>query len=194
MQNSNEFENQILDWIQKKKRIERTLSASPVGEPLIEGSDFGRVLKHLDFFIDNVSYLNSRRSKGGLFLVKNEADVQDLLYVMLKPSFPNLTFEDPSHKVAASYPIKDLYFPLSKMVLEAKYIDVSKDVKQIEKQLHDDIMKYSATADCETIIFFIYDPNYSIPDRRNFIQKMSQEKGKFMRDGREVIITTIIKP
>ncbi|MCH7883214.1 hypothetical protein IIA95_02260 [Patescibacteria group bacterium] len=193
MKSKNNFEENVLAWIQKKKQIEGKLSTSK--KPAVPlGDEFERVREHLDYFVDSVAYLNARRTKGGIFVVRSEADVQDLLFVMLKSSFPSLIFEDPDSKGAASYAIKDLYFPMSKIVLEAKYVSHSKEVKSIEKQLHDDIMKYSGSKRCNTIIFFVYDPNFSISDRRLFVDRMSQEKGKFMRDGRQITITTIIKP
>ncbi|MEK7625520.1 MAG: hypothetical protein AAB467_04195 [Patescibacteria group bacterium] len=190
----NNFEDQVLGWVQKKKRIDGLFSTNTQLEPLVKGSEFEKILTHLECFGDNFAYLNSRRLKGSVMTINSEADVQDLLFVMLKPSFPTLTFEDPGAKAAASFAIKDLYFPLSKTVLEAKYVYESKDVKSVEKQLHDDIMKYSANLDCEAIIFFIFDPNFSLSDRRTFVQKMTQTKGQFMRDGREITITTIIRP
>lgn len=188
------FEENVLEWIQKKKRIEGELSSTRKQNVVPVGDEFESIRAQLDYFVDNVAYLTARRTKGGIFTVDAEDDVQDLLFTMLKPSFPSLVFEDPDSKGAASYAIKDLYFPMSKVVLEAKYISSPKDVKSIEKQLHDDIMKYSGTERCNAIIFFIYDPNFSISDRRQFVEKMSQEKGKFMRDGRHITITTIIKP
>ncbi len=195
MQNS-DLEDGVLDWLQRKKRVEETYPSTPVPVilPLEKGSEFEKIRSHLDYFGDNVAYLASRRSKGGFITINSEADVQDLLYVMLKSSFPGLIFEDPAGKVAASYSIRDLYFPNSKTVLEAKYITTPKEVKSLEKQLHDDIMKYSDSAECQAIIFFIFDPNYSIADRRTFIQKMNQEEGQFMRSGKSVIVTTVIRP
>ncbi len=148
----------------------------------------------LDSFNDCAAYLKSRREKVRTFEMNSEAPVQDLLFVMLKPVFPDLTFEDPSAKSAASYAIKDLYIPSLKLVLEAKYIGSRGDVKLIEKQLADDIWKYSSNLDCEELIFFIYDPLLCISDRRNFIKKMSRSVGEFINNGRQILIKTKVCP
>jgi hypothetical protein len=141
-----------------------------------------------------VAYLHGRRMKVKTLEITSEAAVQDLLYLMLKPVFPELSFEDPSPKSTASYAIKDFSFPSMKLVLEAKYIGERSDVKAVEKQLADDIWKYSTHSDCEDLVFFIYDPNLYIADRRNFAAKMSRKRGEYIHQGRPVRIQTIIKP
>ena len=81
-----------------------------------------------------------------------------------------------------------------KLVLEAKYVGARNEVKAIEKQLADDIWKYSSHPDCEDLIFFIYDPHLCIADRRNFIATMSRKRGEFSNLGKQVRIQTIIEP
>jgi len=191
-------EEGLLRWMEKGLVL---LNASkdwrPSTEPALTSTSAAQrecLLSLLEAFNDCVAYFRGRRVKAPILEVASEAAVQDVLFLMLKPVFPELTFEDPSPKSAASYAIKDLYFPSMKLVLEAKYVGSRADVKAIEKQLADDIWKYSAYPDCEYLIFFIYDPYPHIADRRNFAARMSRKQGEFLNLGRQVQINTIIRP
>ena len=193
-----ESEEELLRWMEKGLAL---FSASRDWKPstvpaltLDDASRRERLLSLLDAFNECVAYLHGRRVKARTLEVTSEATVQDVLFLMLKPVFPELTFEDPSPKSAASYAIKDFYFPSTKLVLEAKYVRSRDDVRAVEKQLADDIWKYSAYPDCEYLIFFIYDPYPYIADRRNFVARMSRRQGEFLNLGRQVQIHTIIKP
>lgn len=46
-------------------------------------------------------------------------------------------------------------------ILIAKVVSENLKVKDIGKQLIEDIAKYSAHPDCETLYCFIYDPNHN---------------------------------
>lgn len=192
-----EAEEEIFRWIERGLLLSRKLQAWQPSSERILFPDVPKreyLLSLLEEFNDCVAYLEGRRVKGKTLEITSEAAVQDLLFVMLKPVFPELAFEDPSPKSAASYAIKDLYFPSMKLVLEAKYIGSRNDVKAVEKQLADDIWKYSGHPDCEDLLFFIYDPHPYIADRRNFAARMSRESGEFMNLGRQIRIQTVIKP
>ena len=193
-----EGEEELLRWMEKGLAL---LNASEGWRPsttpslVLDGaSQRERLLSILEAFNECVAYLHGRRVKAKTLEVASEAAIQDVLFLMLKPVFPELTFEDPSPKSAASYAIKDFYFPSMKLVLEAKYVGSRDEVRAVEKQLADDIWKYSAHPDCEYLIFFIYDPYPHIADRRNFVTRMSRKQGEFSNLGRQVQIHTVIRP
>jgi hypothetical protein len=148
----------------------------------------------LDGFPGLVGYLNGRRAAGGVTTVGSEADVQDLLYLGLKPMFPEMVYEQPSEKGAAGYSIGDFHLPSLRLILEAKYIARKSDVKEKADEIAEDIWKYATQTDCERIIFFVYDPNLLIPDRPNYARSLSTLHGDFKSGGREVEIRTVIKP
>lgn len=193
----NQKETDIFHWLEKGLALSselKTLKPRTKISILPNKNKKATIMHILGTFNDCVGYLQGRRIKHKTFVVDSESVVQDLLYIMLKPLFPELTFEDPSPKGAASYPIKDFYFPSIKLILEAKFVGSRDDVKKVEKQLADDIWKYSANPDCEELIFFIFDRNFLIADRQNFSKKMSRESGEFSNLGRQINIKTIIKP
>lgn len=193
----NQEEADFFHWLEKGLTLSSDLESLRPHDriSLIPNQNKKAIIMHiLGTFNGCVGYLRGRRIKDKTFAVDSESMVQDLLFVMLKPLFPELSFEDPSPKGAASYPIKDFYFPSIKLVLEVKYIGSRDDVKKVEKQLTDDIWKYSANPDCEELIFFVFDQHLFIADRQNFSKKMSRKKGEFLNLGRQISIETIVKP
>ena len=153
-----------------------------------------RLLAILDTFPTLVGYLNGRRTSGSIVAVTSEADVQDLLYLTLKPSFPDLVYEEPTKKGAAGYSIGDFWLPCLKLVLEAKYINTTGDVKAKADEMSQDIWKYSTQGDCQRILFFVYDPHLLIPDRANYAAGLSTKAGQVKGRGGVVEIQTMIKP
>lgn len=122
------------------------------------------ILRALEQFTECVRYLNVRRSGGTKLNLESEADVQDAIYLMLRPWVIDLAYESPDHKVGNRFAIKDFISRGAKTIIEAKYIRDETHGKQITKELHDDIEIYRHNQDCENLIFFIYDPNSFIPD------------------------------
>jgi len=54
-----------------------------------------------------ISYLNTRRSAGAIINIESEADVQDVLYLLLRPWIIDLVYESPGDKAANCFVIKD---------------------------------------------------------------------------------------
>lgn len=72
-----------------------------------QGTNIESVLAALNSFTDIVRYLNTRRSTGAVLDLSNEAAVQDVLYLMLRPWVLDLVPENPTDKVANRFSIKD---------------------------------------------------------------------------------------
>jgi hypothetical protein len=113
-----------------------------------------------------IRYLNTRRSAGAIINIESEADVQDVLYLLLRPWIIDLTYESPADKTANRFVIKDFASASGRFVVDAKYIRDKDHGKNISKELHDDIEMYRSHPRCDDLVFFIYDPNLFIPDQR----------------------------
>jgi hypothetical protein len=122
------------------------------------------ILLALEQFGECVRYLNTRRSKGAKLNLEDEADVQDAIYLMLRPWVTDLIHESPTEKVGNRYAIRDFLAPTAKTIIEAKYIRDESHGKQISKEMHDDIEIYRHHPKCDHLIFFIYDPDSLIPN------------------------------
>jgi REase_DpnII-MboI len=165
-----------------------TVSAEELALPIT------RLIEVLDAFPGLVGYLNGRRGGKGVAAVESEADVQDLLYLSLKPIFPELVYEQPTKKGSAGYSIGDFHIPTLNLIVEAKYVNKPSDVKARADEIAEDIWKYTSQTDCERIIFFIYDPKILIPDRPNYAKSLSAKPGEYKKAGRDIAIWTVIKP
>ena len=162
----------------------------PPTPPVEDTAPLSRLFQTLDSFSTLVGYLQGRRNEP-LLVLEDEAKVQDLLYLSLKPMLPELVYEEPTRKGAAGYNIGDFSLTSMKLILEVKYVKVASDVKAKANEIAQDIWQYSTQTDCQMIIFFVYDPHMLIPDRPNFIANSS---GPFESQGRQVTLHTMIKP
>jgi hypothetical protein len=122
------------------------------------------ILAALDQFMECVRYLNVRRSSGLRLKLDGEPDVQDAIYLMLRPWVTDLVYENPTGKVASRFAVKDFLAKGARTVIEAKFIRDEAHGRSVSKELHDDIEMYRRHPGCDHLIFFIYDANSLIPD------------------------------
>lgn len=149
------------------------------------------VMEALHAFTDVNRYLLTRRRTGGILELSNEAAVQDLLYLMLRPWVIDLVPETPTDKIANRYSIKDFASHSGRFVIEAKYIRTVEHGKSIAKEINDDIETYRYHPKCDDLIFFIYDPEGFIPDAAALERHVRTAR---VYDGRTLRCHGIIKP
>ena len=142
------------------------------------------IIAALNEFQECVRYLNTRRSTGAVLNLESEADVQDALFLMLRPWIHDLGPENPTDRISNRYSIKDFICHSARTVIEVKYVRDASHGKNISKEMHDDIEVYRHHPRCRTIIFFVYDPNSLIPDQgalRTQIEEPRTYSGKSLR-------------
>ena len=143
-------------------------SLASASQPMALGPahGIGAALLALREFDACVRYLNTRRSAGAVIDIRSEADVQDVLYLLLRPWIVDLAYESPADKSGNRYVIKDFSSTSQRFVVDAKYIRDKDHGRNISKELHDDIEMYRTHPYCDHLIFFVYDPDALIPDQR----------------------------
>jgi hypothetical protein len=149
------------------------------------------VLDALGSFNEIVRYLNTRRSTGAVLDITSEAEVQDVVYLMLRPWVLDLTYENPTDKVGNRFAIKDFVSHAAKFVVEAKFIRNADHGKSITKEVNDDIETYRYHRSCEDLIFFIYDPENNIPDVASVERHLKTSRAY---DGKVLRCHGVIKP
>ncbi|MEQ8635063.1 hypothetical protein [Gimesia maris] len=149
------------------------------------------IISALNEFQECVRYLNTRRSTGAVLNLQSEADVQDAVYLMLRPWISDLISENPTGKVANRYSIKDFISASARTVIEIKFVRDSSHGKSISKEMHDDIEVYRHHYRCRTIVFFVYDPDSLIPDHQNLKNQIEEER---VYAGKPLQCILIIKP
>ena len=143
-------------------------------EPVAEAAQ--RIVAALDSFGECVRYLNTRRSSGAVLKLESEANVQDVIFLMLRPWILDLTPENPNDKVANTYAIQDFVSKLSRCVIEAKFVRDREHGKKISKEINDDIENYRYHSHCDDLIFFIYDPQSFLPDSASVKAHVTSER------------------
>lgn len=154
----------------------------------------GPVLLALREFDACVRYLNTRRSAGAIINIESEADVQDVLYLLLRPWVVDLVYESPADKSGNRYAIKDFSSAAGRFVVDAKYIRDEDHGRLVSKELHDDIEMYRTHPRCDDLIFFIYDPDALIPDQRALREAIEVERAYGHGGERHLRCHLIVKP
>ncbi len=155
------------------------------------GLSYLDILIALEQFMECVRYLNTRRSTGAKLNLHAESDVQDAIYIMLRPWITDLIYENPTDKIGNRFAIKDFLSKSCKTIVEAKFIRNEIHGKSITKELHDDIEIYRHHPHCDHLIFFIYDPDSLIPDVSAIRREMITERNY---DGKILHCHILVKP
>ena len=101
-------------------------------------------------------------------MVESEYDVQYLLRSILHLFFDNIRPEEPGKTQAGSSSKADFLLFNEKIIVECKYITKSLTRKKLKMQLNNDIGDYQPQEDCDTLVFFIYDPYNLLENPRGF--------------------------
>jgi hypothetical protein len=136
----------------------QSVEASPAGI----GAD--EIIFALQQFQECVRYLNTRRSAGAILKLSSEADVQDAVFLMLRLWVPDLVSENPTDRQANRYTVSDFISPSTRCFIEIKYVRDASHGRHLAAEMHDDIEMYRHHHRCDTLVFFVYDPNSLIPD------------------------------
>lgn len=121
-------------------------------------------------FSNAVQKITKERRKGHLaYVVADEYDVQDILYVILKCVFPNLRDEDPIPKVGAKSTKIDLILREENILIEVKMIK-SGDNNETHfiEQLKVDFESYHECKWLNKLFCFVWDPFKKTRDVANF--------------------------
>ena len=131
-----------------------------------------------------------RKRYGGRepFEVTDEHDVQDLLEVLLTPYFGSIRPEEPTPGYAGKSARMDFLLKKVEISIEVKMTRKGLTAKEIGDQLIVDIARYKGHPDCNTLICFVYDPNYMIKNRQPLIEDLQSQS----TDALKVIV--FVKP
>lgn len=91
-------------------------------------------------------------------LIRNEGDVQRIVWAILRPAFPDLVDEEFLRKFGAKNYKPDFGIPSLRLLIEAKYVNASKTVGEIQDELQADVIGYrESSSEYTRILFFVYD-------------------------------------
>ena len=123
------------------------------------------------------SITERRKGKQG-FEFKDEYDVQDFLFAIIKSYFPYASREEAATPVGKGTTIIDIVIPDQHIVIELKIIKEVNKEKDIVEQLKIDFESYHTHPACKKLIAFVYDPNTVIKDPTKIINDLSGKRTK----------------
>jgi hypothetical protein len=110
--------------------------------------------------------------------IENEYDVQYLLRAILSLHFDDIRPEEPTGSSAGSSSKADFWLDDEKVVIETKHTRDSLTNKQLKIDLNTDIGDYQKIGNCQTVVFFIYDPENRIENPEGFEKDFNQDLRK----------------
>lgn len=106
--------------------------------------------------------LNVRHNNRPTLSIKDEYDVQDLLYALLALHFDDIRPEDVVPKHAGKSTRVDFLLKKEQIVIEVKKTRLGLESKEVGDQLILDIRRYQSHPDCKKLVCFVYDPEQLI--------------------------------
>lgn len=127
----------------------------------------------LDGLPESVHYLQNRRSGRPAFMIETEFDVQDLLFTIVKPIFPDAVLEDYTTKHAGLSKRIDIVLRAISTVVEVKAVRNLGHAQRVADELKIDIESYHSHPHCKSLVAVVWDERRHIHDRRAFEKDLS---------------------
>ncbi len=125
-----------------------------------------------------VAYLKDRQGGRAPYIVENEQDLRDLMYVLLKPILPDATLEDPTPKLAGGSKRIDIVVPTIKTVVELKYVRNRGHATRVADELRTDIESYHSHPTCSRLLCVVWDSARLLPDPAALMRDLSGSRRK----------------
>lgn len=168
---------------------------SRLGDALARETCFALVLttlRRFDIFAQAVSRRRRKGKTSAQFQLRDEYDVQDALYGILKPHIADLDREDPTPKVAGDSGRTDLSSRSAGLVIEVKRVRTAAHAKKLAAECSARLVKYGEIEGLRVLVFFVFDPEGLISDPDNFAAQIG--KGAVQLGQRSFEVKCIISP
>ena len=131
--------------------------------------------------------LRSRHDNRPTLDVQDEYDVQDLFHSLLHLHFSDVRAEECTPSYAGKASRMDFLLKQERIVVEIKKTRQGLDAKELGSQLIEDIARYQAHPDCDTLVCFVYDPEGRISNPRGIENDLRRKES-------EMIVEVWIRP
>jgi hypothetical protein len=126
-----------------------------------------------------VKQLEKRKRERTPFSVKDEYDVQYLLYALLKTCFDDVRDEEYCPSYAGTSARIDFFLKEEQIAIEAKMASQRHRKKKIAEELILDKEYYRKKERCRILYCLVYDPHEIITNPRGFESDLSEKRGNF---------------
>lgn len=121
------------------------------------------------------------RTKGGTarqWHIDHEYHVQDLLYFLLAPVFPDLKDEEYFPSLGQKQPRTDLFIPSMKLIIEVKFLRGTEKVTRIIDEVGSDTSLYlTKGTDYSGVIAFVWDASRRVEEHALLREGLRQIRG-----------------
>jgi REase_DpnII-MboI len=163
-----------LDWIRRDRPVcdLRTVTAADIGE----------LLRRVPAGLKNWTWEDKPRTKTSPaprhWHVENEYHVQNMLWMLLAPLFPDLIDEDSTPKVGPVQPRADIVIPSLRLIVEAKFMRADDPPKKMVEQIAQDASLYLVPGSkYDKLIPFIWDDSRRTEHHEEMIRGLRQIAG-----------------
>lgn len=132
-------------------------------------------------FHDVVKKLKNRYKNRNTLDVKDEYDVQDLLFAILQMFFKDIRREEWTPSYAGKSSRVDFLLKEEKVVIEVKKTREFMKDKDLGEQLIIDIANYKSHPDCNSLICFVYDPDGRIVNPDGIVKDLEKDNKNFVK-------------
>lgn len=126
-------------------------------------------------FPDAARQLIHRHENRETLTIRDEYDVQDFLYALLKAYFEDVRAEECAPSYAGASSRIDFLLKNEKIAIEAKMTNARLKDKKVGEQLIIDIKRYQSHSDCNTLLCIVYDPDHHIGNPAGLMKDLSRK-------------------
>jgi len=145
----------------------------------------------LEMFPSSAGYLGSRTGKRPSYILEEEQDIRDLLYVIIKSIFPDARLEEYTRVHAGSAKRIDIVVPGISTVIEIKFVRDTQHARKVADELRIDFESYHVHPDCSKLVAYVWDANHLLLDRSNFIKDL---RGLRIKGESKFSVEVMVKP
>ena len=116
----------------------------------------------------------TRNSSAMHWDVQNEYHVQNLLYAILAPLFPDLNDEETISPVGQKNPRVDLSIPSLRTIIEVKFLRPGVPVQKMISEIAEDVGLYNTDPRWSTLIPFIWDDSGRSEEHAKLIEGLKK--------------------
>jgi hypothetical protein len=163
-----------LDWIRRDRPLcdLRTVTVKDIGD----------LLRRVPVGLKKWTWEDAPRTKTSPaarhWYVENEYHVQNMLWLLLAPLFPDLLDEDSTPKVGPVQPRADIVIPSLRLIVEAKFMRANDPPKKIVEQIAQDASLYLVVGSkYDKLIPFIWDDSRRTEHHEEMIRGLRQIAG-----------------
>ncbi len=163
-----------LDWIRRSRPL--------TDFHTLDVSDLCNVLRQIPAGFKRWTWEKKPRTKTSpsprKWNVDNEYHVQNFLWLLLAPIFPDLIDEDATPKVGPVQPRADIGIPSLRLIIEAKFIRDTNAPKDVIEQIAEDASLYLVPGSkYDSMIPFVWDDARRIEHHDEIVRGLRQIRG-----------------